>query len=231
MSTVTGGQGNIVTNGLVLNLDAANPRSYPQPYNGTVWADLSGNGNTGVLTNGAAYNATNGGSIVFDGTNDSVNLSQSNTIDVNSLTWSGWFNGIYSAQRAFLFIGNAVGQAISPYKIFIGTIVQSGQNRLRINYNNVATVNLSNLVDNNTYNLSITYNGTTTIMYVNGVAIGSSTAMSGNLNSKTYAYIGSTAQSSEFFSGKIYNTYLYNRALSSSEVLQNFNATRARFGI
>jgi len=43
MSTVQGGQGNIVTNGLVLNLDAANPRSYPQPYNGTTWQNIAPN--------------------------------------------------------------------------------------------------------------------------------------------------------------------------------------------
>jgi len=219
----------IVTNGLVFYVDAANTRSYVS--GSTTWADLSRGGNTGTLTNGPTFSSTNGGSIVFDGTNDSINLSQSNTIDVNSFTWSGWFNGVYSAQRAFLFIGNAVGQSISPYKIFIGTTIQSSQTRLRVNYNNVAIVNLGNLVDNTTYNLSITYDGTTTIMYVNGVSIGSSTAMSGNLNSKTYAYIGSTAQSSEFFSGRISQTSIYNRALSATEILQNYNATKTRFGL
>ncbi len=61
MSTVTGGQGNIVTSGLVLNLDAANPRSYEPPYNGVTWRDLSGNGRNGTLTNGPTYNSSNGG--------------------------------------------------------------------------------------------------------------------------------------------------------------------------
>ena len=70
MSTVQGGQGNIVTNGLVLNLDAANPRSYPPAYNGTTWFDLSGNSNNGTLTNGPTYNTGSGGSIVFDGVDD-----------------------------------------------------------------------------------------------------------------------------------------------------------------
>jgi len=219
----------IVTDGLVLVLDAANTKSYPGV--GTVWKDLSGNGNDGTLINGPTFDSGNLGSIEFDGVNDSINLSPSNTVDINTLTWSGWFNGVYSSQRAFFFIGNAVGQAISPYKIFIGVIVQSGQNRLRINYNNVATVNLGNLIDNTTYNLSITYNGTTTTMYVNGISIGSSTAMSGNLNSKTYAYIGSTAQSSEFFSGRIAQTLIYNRALTPEEILQNYNATKSRYNL
>jgi hypothetical protein len=227
MSTVEGG-GNIITDGLVLLLDAANTKSYPGT--GTTWTDLSRGGNNGTLINGPTFNSGKGGSIGVAGTTDSDNLQQSTSIDVNNLTWSCWVNAVYSSQGTFLFIGNDVGQAISPYKIFIGTIVQSGQNRLRINYNNVATVNIGNLVNNTLYNLVITYNGTTTTMYVNGTSIGTSTSMSGNLNSRTFGYIGSASQI-EFLNGRIFNTLLYNRALSATEISQNFNATRSRFGI
>jgi len=62
----------IVTSGLVLALDAGNTKSYPG--SGTVWTDLSGNGNTGTLTNGPTFNSSNGGSIVFDGVDDFVNI-------------------------------------------------------------------------------------------------------------------------------------------------------------
>ena len=58
----------IVTNGLVLHLDAGNPASYPG--SGTTWTDLSGNGNDGTLVNGVGYDSANGGSLVFDGVND-----------------------------------------------------------------------------------------------------------------------------------------------------------------
>jgi len=75
---------NTVTDGLVLYLDAANTRSYPGT--GTTWSDLSRGGNNGSLINGPTFNGGNGGSIVFDGTNDSVNLQQSTSIDVNNLT-------------------------------------------------------------------------------------------------------------------------------------------------
>ena len=60
----------IVSNGLVLCLDAANKRSYPGT--GTTWTDLSGNSNNGTLTNGPTFSAGNMGSILFDGTNDYV---------------------------------------------------------------------------------------------------------------------------------------------------------------
>ena len=68
----------IVTNGLVLYLDAANKKSYPG--SGTTWTDLSGNNNTGTLTNGPTFDSNNGGSIVFDGTNDYVSNTMSNCV-------------------------------------------------------------------------------------------------------------------------------------------------------
>ena len=69
--------GKIVTNGLVLSLDAADRNSYPGT--GTTWRDMSGNGNNGTLTDGPTFNSNNGGSIVFDGTNDYVALTPSFT--------------------------------------------------------------------------------------------------------------------------------------------------------
>ena len=66
----------IVTSGLVLNLDAANMKSYPR--SGTTWRDLSGLGNNGTLTNGPTFNSQNGGSIVFDGVDDYASIN--NTI-------------------------------------------------------------------------------------------------------------------------------------------------------
>ena len=63
----------IVTDGLVLCLDAANSKSYPG--SGTSWNDLSRNNNTGTLTNGPTYTSSFGGSSVFDGTNDYVSKS------------------------------------------------------------------------------------------------------------------------------------------------------------
>ena len=93
MSTVTGGQGNIVTNGLVLNLDAANPRSYPQPYNGTAWQNIApvSSSLVGTLTNGPTFNSSNGGSIVFDGVDDNCVLGIVLNMGTNSLTINTWF--------------------------------------------------------------------------------------------------------------------------------------------
>ena len=78
----------IVTNGLVLALDAANIKSYPG--SGTTWTDLSGIGNNGTLTNGPTYSSANGGSLVFNGTDNYVSLP-ANSINTNAdLTLNYW---------------------------------------------------------------------------------------------------------------------------------------------
>jgi len=63
----------IVEDGLVLCLDAANPKSYPG--SGNTWTDLRGNGNDGTLVNGVGYDSANNGSMVFDGVDDSIQSS------------------------------------------------------------------------------------------------------------------------------------------------------------
>ena len=79
----------IVTSGLVLALDAANKVSYPGT--GTTWYDLSGNGNTGTITNGPTFSNVNLGTIVFDGTNDYVSIpSTSNFNNGNNITVEAW---------------------------------------------------------------------------------------------------------------------------------------------
>ncbi len=68
----------LITNGLVLALDAADKNSYLG--SGTSWYDLSGNGNTGALTNSPTFNSSNGGSIAFDGTNQCVVVNSNASI-------------------------------------------------------------------------------------------------------------------------------------------------------
>jgi len=87
---------NISTSGLVLALDAANTKSYPG--SGTTWTDMSGNNNNGTLTNGPTFNSANGGSIVFDGSNDFVTLGNQSVL--------GFTNGIFSVE-AWVYIPNS----------------------------------------------------------------------------------------------------------------------------
>ena len=94
---------NIIKDGLVLTLDASSQRSYPG--SGTTWYDLSGNGNNGTLTNGPTFDSGNGGSIVFDGTNDYVNGPTTNSVignNISLISLSAWVK-ITGTGAAYLF--------------------------------------------------------------------------------------------------------------------------------
>jgi hypothetical protein len=242
MSTVTGGQGNIVTNGLVLNLDAANPRSYPQPYNGVTWFDISGNSRNGTLTNGPTYNAANGGSIVFDGSNDYASCISNNTTNLTgNFTLSAWIN-----INTLPTNGN-LQSLLCKYDNFPG----AGGYDLRI-YNNSGTMQIGLVTTNGSstgggdinytfstniwYQIVSVYDGSFSNIYINGQYVNRVTntinAISNNkpLNIARFGeYMGGLL--TRYFNGNISQNLIYNRALSQQEVLQNFNATRARFGV
>jgi hypothetical protein len=102
--SVAGGP-DLIQDGLVLCLDAANTKSYPG--SGTSWVDLSGNGNNGTLTNGPTFSSTNGGNIFFDGTNDYVRVSSTSIIPgSSSFTFNIWLNYSISGGAIFRDIVN-----------------------------------------------------------------------------------------------------------------------------
>ena len=123
----------IVTDGLVLALDAANVKSYPG--SGTTWTDMSGNGNNVTLTNGPTFSSDNGGSIVFDGVNDTATLSNPSTL--SNYTLSLWINIIsYSGERQlFSRVDESLGITTygGKYMIYNGNIVNDLPNGLNPN--------------------------------------------------------------------------------------------------
>ena len=225
MSTVHGGPGNIVTSGLVLNLDAANPRSYPPPYNGTVWTDLAGT-NNGTLTNGPTFNSANGGNIVFDGVNDFVQLSATpSSLVTSNVTISSWFNTLNTTQQ--MIVGNSGGSN----RFYIETFNRSGALVVHWGIGSKQNSLTSNAIitTNSWVNYSMTYDGNIAIGYLNGL-----TTDSASIGNQTYT--NNTLRvglwvNTLYFKGNIPQVTIYNRALSASEISQNFNATRARFGI
>jgi hypothetical protein len=240
MSTVTGGQGNIVTNGLMLWLDAANPRSYPQPYNGTTWTNLSGNNNSGSLTNGPTYTSTNGGSIVFDGVDDFTSL----TLNTGSFTTEATLMMFLKLTNATPTLTSQTGierlsasntKEASHYPWVDGTAyLGTFQPSTRIN----SIILSSTILRTNWHMITITsspgsgnwkfYQNTQLIR----TAVGPSTVFfSSDAVYNIARGQGVIAGPLYHFNGNIANVMLYNRALSDQEIAQNFNATRARFGI
>jgi hypothetical protein len=231
MSTLSGGP-NIITDGLVLYLDAGNTLSYTS--GSTIWNDLSRSMLSGSLINGPTF-AT--GSIVFDGTNDYVALGTTTAIKPSRPTVSIWVKPGPLTDR-FVFDGHYFDGG-NGYLLYVNNTNQF-QFWVRNSYNNtqgdgVRTVTSTTTYNNSTwYNVVGVYNGTNAIIYVNGFA-----QNSGSLSSITYSP-NSTAGIANYmtnlnigaiFSGSVAIAQVYNRALTASEVLQNYNATKGRFGL
>lgn len=212
----------IVTDGLVLCLDAANPKSYPG--SGTVWNDLSGNGNHGTLINGPTYNANNKGSITFDGVNDYVTTSYSSN-NFSSQTISCWINKS-NTQYSYVLSSSTqyYGLEIYPKIIYVNiTASNFGYVSYDINgWQNILFV----------YNGILTGNSNRLQIYINGnIYTAGYTGTIPSTASHTTIDIGRRFWSVAYSQGKVANLQIYNRALSPSEIQQNFNATRGRYGI
>jgi hypothetical protein len=227
MSTVQGGQGNIVTNGLILNLDAANPRSYPQPYNGTTWQNIApvSSSLTGSLVGGVAYTGSNNGALVFDGVNDYVNcgdiLNYSNNFSVNC-----WVNISTSGVNPIVskWDTNILANRFLLFRI--------NSNTLQLIDSNSTTYSGGSVSSNIWAHVSFVINGANSQLYINGLPSG--TTFSPTFTIKSGLNLGLCSYSislNAFLTGNMAITQIYNRSLNPSEVLQNFNATRARFGI
>jgi hypothetical protein len=211
----------IVTDGLVLCLDAANPQSYPG--SGTSWADLSGNGNTGTLINGPTFSSGNSGSIVFDGVNDYVVLDS--VISLTDFTATAVYN-VQSLNSGWaMFFGNTDTDS------FIAISSDDG-GKLRTQDKNSTNSDLSYVsVLNRITMLQVVQSGNDNTWYINGKIVGtSSNSVYGGVEFTRMVHYAN-GDPLGIWSGKYYYANLYNRALSASEVLQNYEAVKSRFGL
>jgi hypothetical protein len=223
-----------VTSGLVLSLDAGNPASYPG--SGTTWTDLSGNNNDATMTN-PVWTNTNSGYFTFDGTASSYGVvADSASMSPTSITWETWvqISGVPVSNYSWV-VRN--GWAGSPW--FFGYNA-SNYWTLSINDNSLTyNQTQTSVVTAGWYQVLGTYDGSEIILYVNGTQAGTPVAFAaGNITgygSPTIINGGSTSTSpppdEQFWNGDIAVLRMYNRALSSTEVQQNFNAVKSRFGL
>ena len=237
---------NVVTDGLVLYLDAANPKSY---INGTTnWRDMAASGYLGTLTNGPTFSSENYGSIVFDGTNDFIN---SPTYPVTS-TFS-FYTGSFSLEAtvkptayqtsSFFGLANMI-IAKGPSATFNYAMQLNSDTSLSFIKRGSAeslqymTFTIPSLIDKIS-NLVVTINptGTTATCYVNGNLIGS-VAITGapiephpTNDTLRFGGIGPGSTTPTQFIGNIYSTKIYNKTLNAQEVQQNYNALKPRFNL
>jgi hypothetical protein len=215
----------VVTANLSMFLDAGNSSSYPG--SGTTWTDLSGNSRNGTLTNGPTYSSADGGSIVFDGTDDFVQCSGSLT--VTAATFVSWIrrNGNQGTYDSILF---SRGSSVT------GMNFQSS-NQLGYHWNNAV----------NTYGWQsgLTIPDLTWCMVAVSVTSTAATAylcQASGITSATNTVSHSSSvlddiklaqddAGGRFFNGNIATAMIYNRALSADEILQNYRALAWRFGL
>lgn len=222
----------IITDGLVLCLDAADLKSYPG--SGNIWYDRTKNKNNATLTGGPSFNSSNGGYFSFDGVDDYVQTNYNQNTSDKSLTWEAWFwdnsAGGFSGNTAI--ISNYGPDATLPFTML--HIDASGQPY-------IGQRNSSGTEANQFYNVNIcdgiwhhivgVVDAATMYIYVDGILRGSRSKISGNTQSGQNIVIGGNHlgryQSCRIAIVRIYD----NRALSASEIEQNFNSQRKRFNI
>ncbi len=215
----------VVTTGLQLYLDAGNASSYPG--SGTTWTDLTVNGRNGTLTNGPTYSGTNGGSIVFDGTNDFVQCTGSLTVTAATfVTWlrrngnQGQYDGILFSRGT-----NTTGMNFQT------------SNQLGYHWNDAG----------NTYNwqsgltipdatwcmiaVSVTSTAATAYLCQTGGTTTATNTVNHSSSLLNDIKIAQDDAGGRFFNGNIARALLYNIALSAGQVSTNFEADRGRFGV
>jgi hypothetical protein len=219
-----------VTEGLVLYIDAANPKSYPG--SGTAVIDISGNGKNGTMVGGASFNSSTK-SFVFDGVNDTIIFGNGNTVfPLPAISYEFFFRSLGTVPTT------GTSPALTGLTYGVRLFVNSTS--LNAGFDDGASfISLSTTGTNNFYNGSwnhvvVTHDGVNFRIYLNGVLN----------NSRTSTWLGTTRwPTNEFnigrdnnnvnyyFYGDIAVYRLYNKPLTASEVSTNFNATRGRYGI
>jgi len=228
----------IVTNGLMEYWDGSQLRS--NPGSGNSWYDVGGRNKTGTLVNGAAFTSAYGGGVSFDGADDGVNLYTNNaeTDDlyaVSGITFSVWaLTNYYLGSKILLFAGNTSWANFGPWMSLgigggnidlIWQIKNSGGTLGSAYYRNQFGIG-------QVFYATGTYDGTTLRVYHNGIFQSSST-LGGNIfrNTGVILTLGLAFADTSPWLGNIYSAKIYNRALTDAEILQNYNATKTRFGL
>ena len=215
----------IVTDGLVLALDAANTKSYGG--SGTTWTDLSGKGNNGTIS-GATHTSGVGGYFDFDGSNDYVSHSNDSFVSNGGATLECWFNAD---------TGSVLRSLINHSGFNYFNLMRDSNNKIRLEYkstsqNNTQLFSTSTISTGSWYHVVGVVNSTGARIYING-ELDASNSTPQNLGTvSSTLYIGGYSSGSTYrFDGKIAVAKRYDKPLTATEVAQNFNALRGRFGI
>jgi len=230
----------IISDGLIFAVDAANKKSYPG--SGITITDIGGNENTGTLTNGPTFASGDGGSIAFDDTNDYITFGNTSTLNFE---WNDPHSIEVWLKRSNSGNSYIVGKNESSGNYRGTEFTFSGANTVfYIIRNTNSTSNRIYSITTGTYNdgewhqFVVTYDGSGTAggigIYVDTVSdvnVVNTGNITGGITSTAKAVIGARNGVANYFGGNIAIVKYYNKVLTSAEILQNYNATKGRFGL
>ena len=225
---------NIVTSNLQLYLDADIHSSYS---GSNIWKDLSGNANDATLQNSPTFVSTEPKNITLNGSNQYATVTINSGLRVSNITQEVWV--FLSNTTDQVFIGCQYGTSSdNSFAIW----VQSGAFAFGVNTGGTFYYSTTSTVSSGVwYHLTHTYNGTTQLFYINGVLAATyNSAASGNITYNTNNTLlvlgadwngpGYNSGATGYVNGKMSIVKIYNTALTAAQVLQNYNATKFRFG-
>jgi hypothetical protein len=216
----------LVTSGLVLSLDAGNPSSYSGT--GSTFTDLSGNSNTGTLISSPTFSSANGGSLTFNGSTNWVDCGNAASLQLYTGTVSAWIKASSSGNTGYR--GIVVKQ--NAWAMFVY------DNQLNVySWNTYGNQGTGKTVGDNTWHqVAMTFSATdvgaagNTSIYLDGALVGTARIYhASHVIPVTLASGTNGAQ--QILNGSIAQALVYNRVLTQTELLQNFNALRGRFGL
>lgn len=219
----------IVTDGLVFYVDAGNANSYPG--SGTTWSDLAG-GNDGTFSATPTTDSANGGSIVFDGADDYVDCGNNSSLDsLGEISIGAIFNfSSTSGDRETVIQKGGFNTDSGMYGLQLFN--ERARFALWNNGSDYSFFDSTVTINNSTNYVMCTWDGNTMKIYINGTLNSSQaytpTSTFGN-NTRNLGIGKSIQENDKYLGGNVYTAQIYNRALSASEILQNYNALKNRF--
>ena len=215
----------VVDTSLQLWLDAGQTSSYSG--SGTTWTDLSGAGNNGTLTNSPTYSGTtNGGVFTFDGSTQYA-ATTLNSSTISDGTLSAWCYPIASPNSSYY---DGIIDGDSPGNYGTGFGINNSTYQAIVNDQFWNTIGQS-VILNQWVMVTMTFTATTALFYINGTQVSSLSYTRGTVSPGNNYLIGKSAANARYFNGRISTAMVYNRALTSDEILTNFKALRGRYGI
>jgi len=218
----------IVTNEMVVNLDAGNYKSYPK--SGTAWNDISLNNNNGTLINGPVFNPENAGYFSFDGVNDYCSTPYFGN-GTDSFTYSAWAqtsvadSAIICRGRDGAGSGFSVALSLRLNGAVSSTVIADGAV--------IAALSATGywILNQWCYITGVWQSGVALSVYFNGNLVTRTATASVNLRTSTDGWVLASIVTNVFYNVKIANATIYNRALSAPEILQNYNSLKSRFNL